>query len=176
MDRIAALADIIVPTPPPPLPPVAWWQLPAVWLAAALVAFVVGWALLWLRRSRRWRRLGDAAAQITRRSAKNHEAVNLPCMATALAAQLRAVLPESDWPSALRLTLDALRFAPPSATDAQAALQQVAAAIQAASQWAARAAWRPSNPTQTAFARALHQVMAQDDVQPTSPIPAQIRA
>ena len=175
MDRIAALADIIPPAPPPPLPPAAWWQLPAVWLAAALVTLVVGWTLLWLHRSRRWRRLGDAAAQISLGSTKNLEAVNMAHRATALAAQLRAVLPESDWPSALRLTLDTLRFAPRSATEALAALQQVAAAIQAASCQAARAAWRPSNPAQAVFARAL-RLMAEDAMQPTSSIQAQIRA
>ena len=175
MDRIAALADIIPPAPPPPLPPAAWWQLPAVWLAAALVTLVVGWTLLWLHRSRRWRRLGDAAAQISLGSTKNLEAVSMAHRATALAAQLRAVLPESDWPSALRLTLDTLRFAPWPVTEALAALQQTATAIQAASRQAAHAAWRPANPARAVFARAL-RLMAEDAMQPTSSIQAQIRA
>lgn len=169
MDRIAALADIIPPAPPPPLPPAAWWQLPAVWLAAALVALAAAWALLWLLRSRIWRRLGGAAAKVVGAPGKADAAVSTEDAATALAVHLRAVLPEADWPPALRQTLDALRFAPQSAPDAQAELHRLASAIQVASRQAARAAWwRPTLP-QAAFARALHTAARSGDAPPAVP-------
>ena len=175
MDRIAALADIILPAPPPPLPPAAWWQLPAVWLAAALVALAAAWALLWLRRSRIWRRLGGAAAQVVGAPGKADAAVSTQDAAAALAAQLRAVLPEADWPPALRQTLDALRFAPQSAPDAQVELHRLAAAIQVASRQAARPAWWRATLPQTVFACALHAAAKSGEAPPTVPSAVQGR-
>ncbi|OIQ72197.1 hypothetical protein GALL_461800 [mine drainage metagenome] len=169
MDRIAALADIILPAPPPLLPPAAWWQLPAVWLAAALVALAAAWALLWFRRSRTLRRLGGAATQAAGAPGRTDAAGSTEDAATALAAHLRAVLPEADWPPALSQTLDALRFAPLSAPDAQAALHRLAAAIQVASRQAARAAWWRSTLPQTVFACALHAAARSGDAPPTVP-------
>lgn len=149
MNRLAALADILPPAAPPPLPPAAWWQQSTVWLAAALVTLAVAWTLLWLRRSRRWRGLRTAARQVMQ------DGMAAPQAATRLAAPLRAVLPEADWPPALRQTLEALRFAPLSAPDAQAALLRLAADIEAASREAVRTAWWRPGLAQTMFTGAL---------------------
>ena len=169
MNRIAALADILPPAAPPPLPPAAWWQLPTVWLAAALVMFAVVWTLLWLRRSRRWRRLRAAALQA------QHGGMHPPQAATRLAADLRAVLPEAAWPPALRQRLEALRFAPLFAQDAQAELHRLAAHIAAASRLAVRAAWwRPGLP-QTVFTGALHAAASPHATPPTALLAARER-
>lgn len=135
MDRIAALADILPPAPPPPAPPSPWWTQPAVWLVAAFVAIFVGWMLLWLRRSRGWRALRAAAKQALQSGGKTASA------AAELAACLRALLPETDWPLELRARLDALRFAPLSDAQARMQLQQLASELAAASAQALRTAW-----------------------------------
>ncbi|MGC9162545.1 MAG: hypothetical protein ACP5F9_03225 [Thiomonas sp.] len=142
MDRIAALADILPPAAPPPAPPPPWWVEPSVWLAAALVAILVGWTLLWLRRSRGWRALRAAAKQAMQPAGGTAPA------AARLAACLRALLPETDWPLELRARLDALRFAPLTEAQARVQLQQLATELAAASAQAARAAWwRPVRAT-----------------------------
>lgn len=153
MDRIAALADILAPTPPPPLPPALWWQGPTVWLLAAFVLVVLAWALFWLCRSRRWRPLLAAALQAARTNGSPQQA------ATLLAAQLHRVLPEADWPQALRGPFDTLRFAPTggaqSVEQARLVLRSVAGAVEQASRRAARSAWRGRKSASAAFVRSL---------------------
>jgi hypothetical protein len=166
MNRIAALADILPPAAPPPLPPAAWWQLPMVGLAAALVLFAVVWVLLWRRRSRRWRNLRAAALHAMQ------DGMHPPQAATRLAAGLRAALPEAAWPPVLRQRLEALRFAPLPAQEAQTELHRLAAHIAAASRLAVRAAWwRPDLP-QTVFTGALHAAASPHATPPTAPIAA----
>lgn len=153
MDRIAALADIIAPTPPPPLPPALWWQGPTVWLLAAFVLALLAWALFWLRRSRRWRALLAAAHQAVRADGAPQQA------AIRLAAQLHRVLPETDWPQALRGPFDTLRFAPTggaqSVEQARQVLRSVAGVVEQASRRAARTAWRGRKSASAAFVRSL---------------------
>jgi hypothetical protein len=157
MDRAALLADILPPPAPPALPPAPWWSQPAPWLAlaaAVVLALLAAWA--W-RQSRPWRRLAAAAADAALKAEADPRAAAL-----LLAANLRAVLPEAQWPPPLRALLDALRYAP---DDAQVAPQtaRVAREIEQAARRAAARAWRGQRSAQHALVLALQRACWPDD-------------
>lgn len=179
MDRLAALADIIPPQPPAPLPPLPWWQMPEAWWGLAALLLLLAWGALGWRRRRVWTQLqcqaraaqaADAAAAAaaaaavapgvmqpsttqqfgTQQSATQHTATQQT--ATQLAATLRPLWPEADWPPSLRQRIDALRFAPQA--DA-ASLRQLALAVEAAGARAGRAAWWSHASAQRRFVQTL---------------------
>ena len=146
MDRLAALADILPPPPPAPLPPLPWWQMPWVGWALAAALLIVAWGVLGWRRRRAWTRLQHQA-----RAARAQGAAPAPA-ATQLAAAVRLLWPESDWPQTLRTHLDDLRFAPrPDA----ARLRQIALGVETAGARAARAAWWSRARAQRRFVQTL---------------------
>ena len=138
MDRLAALADILPPLPPALLPPVPWWQAPQPWLGLAVALAACAWAALGWRRGRTWRRLRAQARAVLRDGADGSQATQL---GTHLAAQLRLVLPEADWPQPLRTAFDALRFAPVTA-ETSIGLMAAARMLESAAAQALRAAWK----------------------------------
>lgn len=143
MDRLAALADILPPPPPAPLP---WWQMPWVGWALAAALLLVAWGVLGWRRRRVWTRLQRQARAVRTESAAPASA------ATQLAAALRLLWPETDWPQTMRTRLDELRFAPrPDA----ARLRQIALGVESASARAARAAWWSRVRAQRRFVQTL---------------------
>lgn len=146
MDRLAALADILPPPPPAPLPALPWWQMPWVGWALAAVLLLVAWGVLGWRRRRVWTRLQRQARSVRTDDADTASA------ATQLAAALRLLWPESDWPQTMRTRLDELRFAPrPDA----ARLRQIALGVESASARAARAAWWSRVRAQRHFVQTL---------------------
>lgn len=146
MDRLAALADILPPPPPAPLPPLPWWQMPWAGWALAAVLLLVAWGVLGWRRTRGWTRLQGQARAVRTESAATASA------ATQLAAALRELWPETDWPQTMRTHLDDLRFAPrPDA----ARLRQIALGVEAAGARAARAAWWSRARAQRRFVQTL---------------------
>ncbi|MEW6561344.1 MAG: hypothetical protein AB1412_14255 [Pseudomonadota bacterium] len=132
MDRLAALADILPPPTPAPLPPLPWWQMP--WVAWSLLAvlLLLTWALLAWRRGKRWRQL------CARARAVQGDGVATASAAVELATSVRRCWPEAEWPQTLRANFDALRFAP---RPDPALLRLVARGVQTAAARAARAAW-----------------------------------
>lgn len=151
MDRAALLADILPPPAPPALPPAPWWSQPTPWLAlaaAVVLALLAAWT--W-RQSRPWRSLAEAAADAAREADVDPRAAAL-----LLAAKLRAVLPETQWPPPLRAVLDALRYAPADA-DAAAQAARVAHEIAQAARRAAVRGWRGQRAARGAFVLALQR-------------------
>lgn len=155
MDRLAALADILPPLPPAPLPPAPWWQTPQPWLALTVALALCAWAVLGWRRGRVWRLLRAQARGVLQRETQGPQTPQLTTeLATHLAAQLRLVLPEADWPQPLRTAFDALRFAPASA-EASSVLKTTAQTLETAATQALRAAWWGKPRAQAAFAHNL---------------------
>lgn len=145
IDRLAQLADILPPPAPPPLPAVPWWQGPGPWLllgAVALALVVAAW--VWAQ-GRAWRRLRAQA-----RTAGG-QTVAVPQAAAALAAALRARVPETDWPQPLHAAFDTLRYAPQATPQG---LRSLCALLEAASRRAARRAWRGHDRARAAFVAA----------------------
>jgi len=150
MDRLAALADILPPPHPAPLPSTPWWQQPGLAWALAAALLLTAWAVVGWRRRRVWTQLRRHARRVRSGSAPAAPA------ATQLAAALRQRWPETAWPSALRNGLDDLRFAPrPDA----ARLRQLALAVEAACARAARAAWWSHARAQRCFEQTLHAAL-----------------
>lgn len=155
MDRLAALADILPPPPPAPLPPAPWWQTPLPWLALVFALALCVWVVLGWRRGRTWRLLRAQARAVLQRETQGPQTTRLTTeLATHLAAQLRLVLPETDWPQPLRTAFDALRFAPASA-ETSVTLKAAAQTLESAATQALRAAWWGRARAQAAFARSL---------------------
>ena len=159
MDRLAALADILPPLPPAPLPPASWWQTPQPWLALVVVLAVCVWVLLGWRRGRVWRLLRAQARAVLQRETQGPQTSQLTTelttqLATLLAAQLRLALPEADWPQPLRTVFDALRFAPASA-ETPITLKAAAQTLESAATQALRAAWWGRARAHAAFVHSL---------------------
>ena len=148
MDRLAALADILPPLPPAPLPPAPWWQGPQLWLVLAVALAVCVWMGVGWLRGRAWRRLRAQARAVLRDGLPAQQA------ATQLAAQLREVWPESDWPPPLCGTFDGLRFAPETA-ETSILLHATAQRLESAATQAMRAIWRGRARAKAAFDRSL---------------------
>ncbi len=146
MDRVAALADIVPPSPPAAVAVAPWWQHPAV--ALVLIVAVALLAAAWARRSRRWRRLRASV-----RGACRAGGGAVPDRAVALAAALRAALPEADWPQALRGALDRLRYASAAEPQASRRLAALSATVDSAATRAIAASALSPRRARAAFLR-----------------------
>jgi hypothetical protein len=159
MDRLAALADILPPLPPAPLPPALWWQTPLPWLALVFALALCAWVVLGWRRGRTWRLLRAQARAVWQRETQGPQTTQLATelatqLATHLAAQLRLALPEAGWPQPLRTAFDALRFAPASA-ETSIDLKAAAQTLESAATQALRAAWWGRARAHAAFVHSL---------------------